>query len=159
MSNPRDCLWCFDTDTHILFGPNTQTSLPPKHGDVLVHLAANQHRFVSIQELHEAVWRDRVVSDAAVRKVLVELKRLMKADDDSDIIENRRALGYRINLPLALKITRCCDDGETRSEVSLSENNIDADTVRQLIKQQRRLVAEHEKTLDLLEQLLKEREA
>ena len=149
-----DTMWCFDSDTNMLFGPDSEHPLPPKHGSLLKYLVENQHRFVKLEEIHNEVWRNRIVSDAAVRKVIVDLKRYLKADDNTDIIENRRALGYRLNMPMAMKLTS--DESETcyKPAARLSTEKMDFQMARLLLKEQRELIAEHMKTLALLEAYL-----
>ena len=95
--------WCFDPDVFTLYGPEEDYQLPRKHGQLLQYLIKNQHRYVSLVEIHDSVWNDRIVSDAAVRKVIVELKKFLKTNQDEDIIENRRALGYRLTMPFGMK--------------------------------------------------------
>ena len=152
-----DTLWCFDSDTNTLYGPDSQHPLPPKHGSLLRYLIENQHRYVSLEEIHNQVWRGRVVSDAAVRKVIVDLRRHLKAPDNSDIIENRRALGYRLNIPMAMKLTendRCCPPPANANTQEVKK--LDYKIARKLLQEQRQLLAEHMKTLELLEHYLDE---
>ena len=154
-----DTLWCFDSDTNTLYGPESQHPLPPKHGMLLRYLVENQHRYVNLEEIHNEVWRGRVVSDAAVRKVIVDLKRYLKAKDNTDIIENRRALGYRLNMPMAMKMTEEEPGGHLHTRVQLDPDKLDYNVARLLLQEQRKLLAEHMKTLELLEHYLDEHSA
>ncbi len=151
-----DTLWCFDSDTNTLYGPESQHPLPPKHGSLLRYLVENQHRYVNLEEIHNEVWRGRVVSDAAVRKVIVDLKKHLKAKDNTDIIENRRALGYRLNIPMAMKSTEEEASGQVRTRMQLDPKKLDYKVARLLLQEQRQLLAEHMKTLELLEHYLDE---
>ncbi|MEP0074097.1 MAG: helix-turn-helix domain-containing protein [Marinomonas sp.] len=155
-----DTLWCFDSETNMLYGPDSQYPLPPKHSALLCYFARNQHRYVRLEEIHNEVWCDRVVSDAAVRKVIVDLKRYLKFENNDDIIENRRSLGYRLNIPLAVKTTEQESDSSDQKRfcIQLDSKEIDHNAARVFLQEQRKQLQEHIKTLDLLEKYLDEQQ-
>lgn len=94
----------FDDATNVLIGPGGRHLLEPKPSALLAFLIANAGRDISRDELIEHVWQGQIVSDGAINRVVVQLR---KALNDNDKI--RRFIvtvpktGYRF-VPTAEKI-------------------------------------------------------
>lgn len=78
--------YIFDTSSNSLFLNDKELEAEPKVLEVLAYLCAQRDRYVSLNELHEQVWRGRIVSDTAVRGTIKKLRNLL---NDVDIAEPR----------------------------------------------------------------------
>ncbi len=71
--------------------------LEPKVLDVLIYFCNNENRYISMAELHENVWQDRCVSDAAVRRSIGKLRQLFNDDHkDPSYIQSLPKRGYKL---------------------------------------------------------------
>lgn len=71
--------------------------LEPKVLDVLIYFYENGNRYISMTELHEKVWHDRVVSDAAVRRIIGKLRVLFDDDHKAPTyIQSLPKRGYKL---------------------------------------------------------------
>ena len=69
--------------------------------EVLVYLARNRGRVVSLDELLEDLWAGKVVTDGAVYNSIAELRNALCAGGDSDAyIETIPKKGYRLTAPV-----------------------------------------------------------
>jgi len=71
--------------------------LEPKVLDVLIYFYKNENRYISMAELHENVWQDRCVSDAAVRRAIGKLRLLFNDDHKNpSYIQSLPKRGYKL---------------------------------------------------------------
>jgi len=71
--------------------------LEPKVLAVLTYFYQNENRYISMTELHENVWQDRCVSDAAVRRIIGKLRLLFKDDHKApNYIQSLPKRGYKL---------------------------------------------------------------
>jgi len=75
----------------------TSVKLEPKVLAVLTYFYQNENRYISMAELHEKVWQDRCVSDAAVRRVIGKLRSLFNDDHKApNYIQSLPKRGYKL---------------------------------------------------------------
>lgn len=80
-----------------LSGGEETTILEPKVFAVLLFLTENAHHYSSIQDLHDNVWHDRCVSDAAVRRIISKIRLLFKDDHkDPKYLQSFSKRGYKL---------------------------------------------------------------
>lgn len=84
-----------------LDGPEGLVRLQPRVMDVLVALAARAGEVVTRDELVRDVWAGRVVSDDAINRCIVELRRALRDDGTGSVIETVPRVGYRLMLRVA----------------------------------------------------------
>jgi DNA-binding winged helix-turn-helix (wHTH) protein len=71
--------------------------IEPKVLSVLMYFCENKDRYISMQELHENVWKDRCVSDAAVRRIISKIRLLFNDDHKSPkYIQSLPKRGYKL---------------------------------------------------------------
>lgn len=70
-----------DTVQQELIQADQRITLEPKVFEVLCYLMAHRDRYVSLTELHDAVWQGRVVSDTAVRRAVSKLRTVLQDND------------------------------------------------------------------------------
>lgn len=71
--------------------------LEPKVLAVLTYFYQNENRYISMAELHEKVWQDRCVSDAAVRRIIGKLRLLFNDDHKApNYIQSLPKRGYKL---------------------------------------------------------------
>lgn len=103
LPDPELPLWqlsefVLDHQQLLLFHQGRELSAEPKVLELLRYLCRHADRYVSLQELHEQVWADRIVSDTAVRSSIKKLRHLL---DDNDLthpkyIKSVSKRGYRL---------------------------------------------------------------
>lgn len=76
----------FDLQQSILYLGQAELAAEPKVIELLVYLYQHRERYIGMEELHQAVWRDRVVSDTAVRGTIKKLRALL---GDTDLTQAR----------------------------------------------------------------------
>jgi DNA-binding winged helix-turn-helix (wHTH) protein len=71
--------------------------LEPKVLEVLLYFIDNNEHYISMQELHENLWQGRIVSDAAVRRIISKL-RILFGDDhkNPNYIKSLPKKGYKL---------------------------------------------------------------
>lgn len=74
--------------------------LEPRPFELLLHLIRERRRVVTKEELLARVWRAGPVSDAAVARALMKLRRAITAPDGSELIRTVARVGYRFVAPL-----------------------------------------------------------
>lgn len=84
-----------------LDGPEGLVRLQPRVMGVLVALAARAGEVVTRDELVREVWAGRVVSDDAINRCIVELRRALRDNGTASVIETVPRVGYRLLLPVA----------------------------------------------------------
>ena|GEM_PF-2138601 len=71
--------------------------LEPKVLEVLLYFIDNTGRYITMDELHENLWQGRVVSDAAVRRIISKLRILFNDDHKSpNYIKSLPKRGYKL---------------------------------------------------------------
>ncbi len=105
--DPKMQLWqlgdfVFDHQQLLLFHQDKELAAEPKVLELLRYLCCHTDRYVSLNELHERVWSDRIVSDTAVRSSIKKLRNLL---DDNDLaspkyIKSVSKRGYKLVCPL-----------------------------------------------------------
>ncbi|MCG7536088.1 winged helix-turn-helix domain-containing protein [Pseudoalteromonas sp. OOF1S-7] len=75
-----------DLSDQVLYRDADEVAIEPKVMALLLYLYENRDRYVNIEELHQQVWSDRIVSDTAVRSAVKKLRLIL---DDNDIANAR----------------------------------------------------------------------
>lgn len=91
--------WFFDPDSHQLECGNYRTTLEPRVARLLEFFVARQGQLITPDELVDAVWDGRVVSDEAVRKGVSALRRALAGGDAGDFIKTVHKRGYISQFP------------------------------------------------------------
>ncbi len=82
-----------------LFQNGVEIYIEPKVMEVLIYLIENRDRYINIEELHENVWQDRIVSDSAIRRTIVKLRRQFQLTSPTiEFIRTRPKKGYIWNV-------------------------------------------------------------
>ena len=85
-----------DTDRVELTGAGGTIALEPKAYDLLHFLLERRDRVVSKEEVIEAVWDGRFISDTAVSTVLKSLRKALGDDSESQrLVRTIRGRGFR----------------------------------------------------------------
>lgn len=93
--------WQVLPDRGLLLGGDAQIHVEPLPMDVLVVLAAHQGDVVSKDQLVEAVWNGRPVSDEVITRCISLIRRALGDDAKSPtFVENVPRRGYRLMLPI-----------------------------------------------------------
>ena len=72
-------------------------TLEPKVLDVLLYFIENNKRYITMDELHENLWQGRIVSDAAVRRIISKLRILFNDDHKApSYIKSLSKKGYKL---------------------------------------------------------------
>ena len=71
---------CIDTHNQLLYRQDETINLAPKVYDLLVFLCQNSHRVISKDELMEQVWSGTLVTENAISRTLVKVRKAL-ADD------------------------------------------------------------------------------
>ncbi|NQY22713.1 MAG: response regulator transcription factor [Campylobacteraceae bacterium] len=85
--------YSYDLVKNIILKDNKSINLTKKELLVMALLLKNKDSYVSFEVLEQVVWQDDASSDA-IRMVILGLRKKLF----SSLIENRKGLGYRINL-------------------------------------------------------------
>ena len=105
-------------DQQLLFKDGDEVAAEPKVVELLTFLYMHRERYVSIEELHNEVWRGKIVSDTAVRSTV---KKLRTALGDTDLanplyVKSMPKRGYRlicdVSFPSADPLVDNIDDKE-----------------------------------------------
>ena len=110
-----------DTARYELRKGGTRVPVEPQAFDLLVFLARNRDRTVTKEELFGEIWRDRVVSDAALSS---QIKAARKAVADDGVSQHTIATvhgrGFRFVAPVEEAERRADDAAATRDEEAKS---------------------------------------
>ena len=99
--------------------------LEPKIFAVLIYLCDNKNRYISMTELHDNVWKDRFVSDAAVRRTISKLRQLFNDDHKNpEYIQSLPKRGYK----LICSVSDDCQSQKTSQSQISDENLVDPST-------------------------------
>ncbi|PKG82161.1 transcriptional regulator [Colwellia sp. 75C3] len=88
---------CIDTHNQLLYRQGETINLAPKVYDLLVFLCQNSHRVISKDELMEQVWTGTLVTENAISRTLVKVRKAL-ADDpkNPEFIITVPRKGYRM---------------------------------------------------------------
>ncbi len=88
---------CIDTHNQLLYRQDETINLAPKVYDLLVFLCKNSHRVISKDELMEQVWTGTLVTENAISRTLVKVRKAL-ADDpkNPEFIITVPRKGYRM---------------------------------------------------------------
>ena len=92
--------YLFEAQTNVLLGPGGKKLLEPKASALLTYFLENQRRDISRDELIQSVWDGQIVTDGAINRVVVQLRR--ELDDTARIkrvIVTVPKVGYRFVHP------------------------------------------------------------
>ncbi|MFL6179007.1 MAG: transcriptional regulator [Actinomycetes bacterium] len=85
-----------DVEGRLLLKDGRPEPLEPQAFDVLVYLAKNRERVVSKEEILDAVWGDRWVSESALTTRIKEVRRAVgDSGDEQGTIRTVRGRGYQ----------------------------------------------------------------
>lgn len=85
-----------DLTEKILLLDEQEVEIEPLVMDVLVYLIESRDRYIDIQELHESLWVDKIVSDSAIRRTIVKLRSILNDDSSNPTyIKSATRKGYR----------------------------------------------------------------
>ena len=74
---------CIDTHNQLLYRQGETINLAPKVYDLLVFLCQNSHRVISKDELMEQVWSGTLVTENAISRTLVKVRKALADDPKS----------------------------------------------------------------------------
>ncbi len=86
-----------DSRSQLLYKDGEELPLEPKLIEVLQYLLDHRDRYVSLTELHNAVWVGRIVTDTAVRRTISKLRTALEDDVNEPVyIKSLPKRGYRL---------------------------------------------------------------
>jgi DNA-binding winged helix-turn-helix (wHTH) protein len=110
-----------DVEEMLLSRNGEKVILEPKVLEVLLYFIENNKRYITMEELHDNLWQGRIVSDAAVRRIIGKLRILFNDDHKAPTyIKSLPKRGYK------LICTVDYDDKQSTETIlpnSVSENN------------------------------------
>ena len=86
--------WCFDPDIHLLAMGGERHVLEPRVSRLLEYLLEHPGETLSHDQLVDAVWDGRVVSDEAVRRAVSTLRHTLAVDGSDHCIHTVHKKGY-----------------------------------------------------------------
>lgn len=91
-----------DTDEMSLRVNEQSVVLEPKVFAVLMYFIEHHERYISMDELHDNLWKDRCVSDAAVRRIISKLRIILNDDyKDPKYLQSLSKRGYKLICPVS----------------------------------------------------------
>lgn len=90
--------YIFDSMQQALIKEDNLYTLEPKSIQVLSYLVEQQPRIVSLEELHNNVWENQIVTDTAVRRVISKLRVALNDNDTKNpkYIKSVMKRGYQL---------------------------------------------------------------
>lgn len=90
--------YTFDSMQQALIKEDNHFTLEPKCMQVLSYLVEQQPRIVSLEELHNNVWENQIVTDTAVRRVISKLRVALNDNDTKNpkYIKSVMKRGYQL---------------------------------------------------------------
>lgn len=111
--------YCLDTEEMSLQINEQLVVLEPKVFAVLMYFIEHHERYISMDELHDNLWKDRCVSDAAVRRIISKLRIILNDDyKDPKYLQSLSKRGYKLICPVS-KLSPLVEIGSKEN----SENN------------------------------------
>lgn len=103
----RDRVWVFagcrlDGRTLELFVSGQLARLEPKPLELLLHLLRHAGEVVTKDELQDAVWPGRILSESVLNKAVAKLRQAL-ADEDQAIVKTVHGYGYRLVAPVRVE--------------------------------------------------------
>lgn len=93
--------WLVQPRRNMIVGQGLSVQVEPKVMQVLLYLSAHAGQVVSREDLHEAVWKDVVVSEKALTGAISKLRKVFgDAPRNSRMIETISKSGYRLMAPV-----------------------------------------------------------
>ncbi len=90
-----------DVEEMLLIVEQQSKAIEPKVLAVLLYFIENNDRYISMAELHENLWQGRIVSDAAVRRIISKLRVLFNDDHKTpQYLKSLPKRGYKLICPL-----------------------------------------------------------
>lgn len=92
-------LGCYklDVEEMLLSRDGEKVILEPKVLEVLLYFIENKERYITMEELHDKLWQGRIVSDAAVRRIISKLRILFNDDHKApNYIKSLSKRGYKL---------------------------------------------------------------
>jgi DNA-binding winged-HTH domains len=91
-------------DQQALYYKNKKQVINTKAYHLLLELVENQGEILSKDHLINTVWHGQVVTDAALAKQILRLRKIIHDDDlNNPVIETHRGVGYRFTAPVLVK--------------------------------------------------------
>jgi DNA-binding winged helix-turn-helix (wHTH) protein/TolB-like protein/tetratricopeptide (TPR) repeat protein len=104
--------WQVLPDRGLLRDGEAETHVEPLPMDVLVVLASVQGDVVSKDQLVDAVWKGRPVSDEVITRCISVIRRALGDDAKAPVyVENVPRRGYRLKMPIAVEGRTVVEDG------------------------------------------------
>ncbi|MCF6441595.1 winged helix-turn-helix domain-containing protein [Pseudoalteromonas luteoviolacea] len=128
-----------DLGQSLLFLKGEEVSVEPKVMELLLYLYDCRGRYVTVEELHDHVWADRVVTDTAVRGTVKKLRVILSDDDlnNPKYIKSVAKRGYK--LVCETKVLFDEDEHPPTSSIESSNSNLKSNSRSQEnIKPQKR---------------------
>ena len=86
-----------DLSKKVVIKDDVEIDIEPLVFEVLSYLMTHSERYVTVQELHEKIWVNKVVSDSAVRRTIVKIRNLFgDTSHDPAYIKSKSRRGYRL---------------------------------------------------------------
>jgi len=86
-----------DVEEMLLNRDGEKVTLEPKVLEVLLYFIKNKERYITMEELHENLWQGRIVSDAAVRRIISKLRILFNDNHKAPkYIKSLSKRGYKL---------------------------------------------------------------
>ncbi|MCJ8320616.1 MAG: winged helix-turn-helix domain-containing protein [Colwellia sp.] len=136
--------YILDVNEMTLSRDGNSVKLEPKVLEVLSYFCENENRYISMSELHENVWKNRCVSDAAVRRSIGKLRQLFNDDHkDPSFIQSLPKRGYK----LICQVSFLANESESSDPLPINhhssptqENDFKADIVTKLLYSQNKTI-------------------
>jgi DNA-binding winged helix-turn-helix (wHTH) protein/archaellum component FlaF (FlaF/FlaG flagellin family) len=94
--------YCLDTEEMSLQVNEQSVVLEPKVFAVLIYFIEHNNRYISMEELHTNLWKDRCVSDAAVRRIISKIRLILNDDyKDPKYLQSLSKRGYKLICPVS----------------------------------------------------------
>ncbi|MBB1481731.1 winged helix-turn-helix domain-containing protein [Pseudoalteromonas sp. SG41-2] len=114
--------YCLDTDGMSLQFDKQVVTLEPQVFAVLMYLIEHHERYISMDELHENLWKDRCVSDAAVRRIISKIRLVLNDDHKNPkYLQSLSKRGYKLICPVSKFSTLSVS--EDSKKLSSTESN------------------------------------
>ncbi|ESP91456.1 MULTISPECIES: winged helix-turn-helix domain-containing protein [Pseudoalteromonas] len=111
----------FDANNNILSKGQQEHLLEPKVAELLSYFCQNPQRAISRDELIEQVWFGQVVSDSAINRMVVKLR---KALDDNNKIKRFVVTVPKVGYKFAIKVEATPHDDELRIEYQADKKTL-----------------------------------
>lgn len=86
-----------DLEQQLLFHNQVEIAAEPKVLQLLVYFYQNHTRYISLEELHQQLWINRIVSDTAVRNTVKKLRLLLNDDQSNPVyLKSVSKRGYKL---------------------------------------------------------------